>query len=182
MIGLIFAFLLLGTALCYVVISTNINPVIKAVLIIATTWYSIALYATPGMIAGYPKMVDQIPNGALIMTAKIIEPYGDDPGGMYFWVIEKKKYEKKLSLSPIIAFREIHRIRPRAFELKYNRELHEKHAKAKKKQGEYGVMRYRKGKATVKDDSAGGNKKRKKSKVKSPFEIINPTDLLPPKD
>ena len=61
MTGLVFAFLLLVTVMGYIIIKTDLNPFIKVIIIIVTTWYSIALYAAPGQIAGHPKMVKELP-------------------------------------------------------------------------------------------------------------------------
>lgn len=177
--GLIFAFLLLASVLSYIVIGTKINPILKIIVIVVTTWYSIALYTTPGHIAGWPKMVDNLPDGSWILYTKIVEPKPTDPGGMYFWVYEKQIYEKKLNkINPMTAFLEVRRITPRAYGIPYDKELHKELEKARKKRekgGEGGFMMYRAGKKT---GDGGGNKA---DKHKSRFQIVNPSNLLPKK-
>ena len=179
MTGLVFAFLLLVTVMGYIIIKTDLNPFIKAIVIIVTTWYSIALYAAPGQIAGHPKMVKELPDQVWIIAAKIIEPSADNSGGMYFWVYEKKIYEKALSPNPLLTFQKIRKLTPRAYGIPYDKEMHKKfeEAEAQRKAGRSGrgggmQMKYNKG--------SGGDAKDKYEA--GTFEIFNPSSMLPPKD
>ena len=179
--GLTFAFLLLASVLSYIVIGTKINPILKVIVIVVTTWYSIALYATPGNIAGWPKMVDRLPDKAWILYAKIVEPSETDPGGMYFWVHEKQIYEKSLNnINPMVAFIEIGRITPRAYGIPYDKELHKQFEKLKRKRsrdGGSGYIIFHQGGYNM-----GGDGNKKQGEYNKPkFKITNPVDLLPKK-
>lgn len=177
-LGLVFAFLLLATTVGYLIIKTNLNPIIKVVIIIFLTWYSIALYAAPGQIAGHPKMVDEIPDGVWILSGRIVEPKGIDPGGIYFWVYDKKNIEEvtKLTTNPFEAFKQLNRKAPRAYGIPYDKELHKKYTKALKKQkGKGGILSYKRGKKGKEGGIGGIGYK------PGTFKIFNPSSLLPPK-
>jgi hypothetical protein len=181
-IGLTFAFLLLATIMGYLVISTKMNPILKVIIIIITAWYSVALYAVPGQIAGHPKMVAELPDEAWILSAKIVEPTINDQGGMYFWLYEKRIIKEKLNnANPFMAFAELHRVAPRSYGVPYNKELHKQYEKAKKNKtgkGSMGIMLYKRGERK----QGQQQQQNKKTKMKSKFQIINPIDLLPKKN
>jgi hypothetical protein len=170
------SFLLLATIACLVLINSD-NPFLKAGLVITTIWWAIAMYFIPSHFAGFPKQVDILPHNAWVLSYKIVEPLGNNQGGMYFWVIEK--YENDLKVhryNPMMAFRVINSKEPRAYKLPYSRKMHKQLEQAQKNAGQRGgkggLLRFK--------HHGGGSEEDETPKGK--FEIVNPVDLLPPKD
>lgn len=172
------SFILLATIACLVLINSS-NVFMKAGLIIVTIWYALALYFVPSHFAGFSKCVDQLPDKAWIMSYKIVEPMGSNKGGMYFWVIENYENDlKENRLHPAYAFKLVSSREPRSYKLPYSRKMHKQLeaavASAKKKgmdPAKGGVMRFRSVAGKNDDNSPKGK-----------FEIINPIELLPPKE
>ena len=174
MIGLTASFLILAVVVSYILIRPK-NPLVKALLIIATVWYAIAVYYAPDAFMGWPRRVNELPDGSLILTYKVVEPSAGESGGMYFWLIEGIKKTPK-RLNPAEVFTIIDRKTPRAYQIPYDRELHKKLELAKKKKGKHGLMIWKKGQRV---GMAGDGKKQEEE---GRFKIINPVDLLPSKD
>jgi hypothetical protein len=170
------SFILMATIALLIMFKSKTNPILKAILTIVTIWYGIALYALPGHFMGFPKVTNTLPDKAWVLAHKVVEPSGMDKGGMYFWIIETK-VENGSKLNPLTFFQIIDSRPPRAYVLPYNKEMNKQLQEAAKGQkGKDGspngkMMRFK----SAGDDSGDKEKQGK-------FEIINPVDLLPPKD
>ncbi len=165
--GLSVAFVLLMTLVLWVFIKADVNKWIKILLIPFTIWYSMALWFLPQYMLGHPSALE-IPDKSIVLTYKIIEPTITDPGGMYFWVIDPNDYDIS-GLNPVEAFRIIDRTIPKAYKMKYDKELHKSIVKNKKTAG---VLIW------TKNKSAAGGIAGKFNQENGEFEVVNPGSIM----
>lgn len=175
-VGLVLTYVLLTTLLLWMFTKANVVQWKKLLVIPLTLWWAIALYYTPLGFMGYPVSKD-IPDKAIVISYKIIEPSNDNEGCMYFWVIDSNK-TKPLPADPRKAFTILNLQEPRAYKLPYDRDLHKDLTQKKKKsRKEGGLLIWNKNK---KRNQGEGKEQEKYTKGK--FQVINPLSLLPPKD
>ena len=175
-VGLVLTYIILFTMFLWMLRKSDIKQWKKLFVIPLTLWWAIALYYTPLGFMGYPVSKD-IPDKAIIVSYKIIEPNEESEGGMYFWVIDVNNV-KPLPSDPRKAFQILNRQEPRAYKLPYNKNLHKDISKKKKEQKKQnGVMIWSKTKTKEKIFLPEENEK-----YDSGFQIINPLSLLPSKD
>lgn len=173
-VGLALTYVLLVTLLLWIFTKANVSEWKKFMLIPLTLWYSFALYYTPLGFMGYPVSKD-LPDKAIVISVKIVEPSNDHKGGMYFWMIDVNKI-KSLPADPRKAFIILDQQEPRAYKIPYDRDLHKDLVKKKKKsQEEGGVLRWSK----QKQRGSGTEKERH---IKGKFQVTNPLSLLPSKN
>ena len=135
--GLITAFVIYTSILLWVLIKTKTHIVIKLVLIIIGTWYSVALYYAPAALTGWPS-TQQIPEMSIIRDGFVIEPKGSDPGAIYVWAVTYKENPFQTvtnPLNPSQTFQVLKPGIPRSYKLPYNKEQHKKITKKKKEKG-----------------------------------------------
>jgi len=175
--GLVFTYIILTTLLLWMFKKADVAQWKKLLIIPLTLWWSVALYYTPLGFMGYPVSKD-IPDKAIVIGYKIIEPNEQNDGGMYFWVIDVNKVNP-LPADPRKAFEILNRQEPRAYKLPYDRELHKEFSKKKKKQNEQnGIMIW----SRIKKGARETNSTNRQEYPKGKFQVINPLSLLPSKN
>ena len=176
MILLIVSFLLIATLLCLVLIQSKVNPFFKAVLIVVSIWYTVAILFIPQHFRGWPIEKDSLPDRSWILFYRIVEPKSNDKGGMYFWLIDHIE-QVPFKINPRETFAEVHRLIPRAYGIPYDRELHKRLERVWQKK-----KTFRGGFVVWKQDERLKTKSEGRGKEgRGKFEIINPVELLPQK-
>jgi len=175
-IGLVLTYVILTTMFLWMLRKTDTAQWKKLLVIPLTLWWAIALYYTPLGFMGYPVSKD-IPDKAIVISVKIVEPTNNNKGGMYFWVIDVNK-AKPLPVDPRKAFIILNQQEPRAYKLPYDKGLHKDLTKKKKKQKEEnGVLIWSRNRKKKQLGEATNQEKL----IKGKFKVVNPVSLLPSK-
>jgi hypothetical protein len=174
------AFVLIVGVLIWLFIESKNKMWIKVLLIPLCVWYGLALYFTPQNLMGWPTPTefDNLPDNSIVVGIRVVETNNKSKGAIYFWMIqlENKEVEKLNKLHPAVAFNQIMRMRPRAYEVPYTRELHKRIAEAQRKKGDVrGAMVYRHGKGKEKKEGSAyqGN-----SAPRGQLDVLNPAVIL----
>ena len=174
-IVLTLSFLLLATISGLVLIKARVNPLLKAALIVITVWYGLALWYIPGNFMGYPRQAEILPHNSWILTYRIYEPKGIDPGSMVFWLIEIEQ-QKTGNLERVFEY--VNKQIPRSYSIPYDRDLHKQLEKAKSDSQKGGLLMFKLGEKRAKGAKDGTAKDYPRGK----FRVINPVELLPKKE
>ena len=163
------AYLVLLTVFLFLFVKTKINFKIKAVLITAMIWYSVALYNAPGHFMGWP--TPKVPTGnVIVLDYRVQEPDGfGGKGALYFYIIDRDFDNSKILADPRNAFSIYIAGAPRSFMIEYSSETHKQLVEAAKKQ--------RKSRGSQLQMSMDGLTTFKTKE--NPFKIIEPEKLLP---
>lgn len=177
-IGLTIAFLLISTTLLWVLIRSKTPIIVKFLLIFAVLWYGVVLLNIPGSFMGWPKfMLEKDYKGQYVKDYFILEPTKKGKGAIYLWLIDQVEVKAvKLRIDNKLKPTEMFLIKwigvPRAYSLKYSRNLHKKmlevRRKAKNTPGSFIKIKRRKGNS--------GEKEGHDAKIE--FEIINPRNVF----
>jgi len=180
--GLATAFVVLSALFLWFLIKAKLKFSIRFIIIPVIIWYGLILYHTPGKLMGFPLSVDvieQIPNGSVVLYIKIVEPDYKSQGCFYFYVVHPQGMEKEKNFLDVINPKKIFgfddKNTPISYKLKYDRELHRKMLEARKGKGR-GIMRI----IHSGGSKGNGDKEGKgRSKDDSKFKIKNEHELLP---
>ncbi len=161
-------YLILLTVFLFLFVKTKMNSKIKAVLIAAMIWYSVAIYSAPGHFMGWP--TPKVPTGnVMVLNYRVQEPDGfGGKGALYFWIIDRDFENSKILADPRNAFSIYIAGAPRSFMIEYNSETHKQLAEADKKRRKSRGSQLQmnmEGLTTFEID-------------KNPFKIIEPEELL----
>ena len=180
--GLAMAFVILLSFFLWFLIKAKIQLSIRFIIIPVIIWYGLVLYHTPAKLMGFPlsvNVIEQIPEGSVVLYIKIVEPDYKSEGCFYFYVVHPDKQKEKSFLDvinpkKIFGFDDTNT--PISYKLKYDRKLHEQMIKASRAMGIGNIMRiwHKKGTKGVDDKEGKG-----RSIEDSPFKILNPHELLP---
>ncbi len=176
-VGLMIAFLLISIILLWILIRSRTSIIIKFLLIFAVLWYGIVLLNIPANFMGWPKpLVETDYKGQYIKDYFILEPMEEREGFIYFWLIDQVRVEEiQILLKNKIILTEMFLIKwigvPRAYSLKYSRDLHKKILETDKK-----VKNMPGG--LIKIKGLSDKEEGKEDSTKIEFEIINPRDIF----
>jgi len=182
--GLATAFVILSALFLWFLIKAKLRLSIRFIIIPIIIWYGLILYETPGKLMGFPlsiNVIEQMPEGSVVLYIKIVEPDYKSPGCFYFYVVHPQGIQKEKSFLDVINPKKIFGFDdtnvPISYKLKYDRKLHEQMIKAGKtmKRGNVMKISHGKGKGEKGDDKEGKGR----SEYRSPFKILNPHELLP---
>ena len=174
--GLVIAFLLLAIVTAWNTIRTKGGIGIKIVSISILIWYGFVVYFTIPQIMGWPADKD-LPADSKIISARIVEPQGEEKGAMYFWISQKPDHMRDALnlLRPDKFLIYTGSIQPRSYRIPYDRELHKKLLESQKQQKGQKGSSLMTGKKGVKKKGEEGEGQ---SPTENPFRILNPFDVL----
>jgi hypothetical protein len=180
-IGLSIAFVIISAIVLWFSIRTPGQIIIKAILIPATVWYSLALYYTVPNLMGWP-ISQSLPDNSQVLAIRIQEPNPkhNDSGAIYFWVNIKPNSKSgeqtlKAQLNPKSVFSYNSKSQPRAYQLPYSRKLHKAIVEAQRKAEGVPGAQLRTKKGESKREATGNDE----SKATLELEIINPVKSFP---
>lgn len=93
MIFLLISYVLIVVGIIWIFASSN-NMKTRLVLVPGIIWYTLAIYFGVNGMLGYPVNFPP-PEGSIINAYKVVEPSGEDKGGIYLWVTPSDKIMDK---------------------------------------------------------------------------------------
>lgn len=165
-IGIIITFIILGSLLLYNLIYTSLHWLLKFIAITITIYFSLITFFSLEDLKGWP-VETALPRAFIILAVNVQEPVNhEDKGGIYLWCKDLTQYSTEdnniifSTLKPFYDFKKPIN-KPRNYEFKYNKNLHEKLSEVEEliKQGKM-IFGENKG---IKSNNNGESKKDKAS-------------------
>lgn len=130
-IGIVATFIILGSILLFNLIYTSLHWLVKFLSITITVYFSLITFFSLEDLKGWP-IETMLPRSFVLLSINIQEPSGqDEKGGIYLWCKDLSQYSYEdasssfLFLKPFFEHKkQINK--PRNYEFKYNKKLHEK--------------------------------------------------------
>jgi hypothetical protein len=173
----VIAFLLISTVLLWILIKSKAPIIVKFLLVFAVLWYGVVLLNIPSNFMGWPKsMIKADYKRQYIKDYFILEPTKERRGAIYLWLINRVEIEtSQIRLSDKIKLTVLFSIKwvgvPRAYSLKYSRDLHKRILEVSRK-----VKNIPGGLIRIKKENKKGNKEGHETGIK--FEVINPRSFF----
>lgn len=130
-IGIVATFIILGSILLFNLIYTSINWMVKFLSITITVYFSLITFISLEDLKGWP-IETILPKTFIVLAVNINEPISqNDKGGIYLWCKDLTQYgieDNNFIFSILKPFYDFNKPinKPRSYEFKYNRKLHEK--------------------------------------------------------
>lgn len=130
-IGIVATFIILGSILLFNLIYTSLHWLIKFISITVTIYFSLITFLSLEDLKGWP-IETMLPRTFMVIAINVQEPTSqEDKGGIYLWCKDLTQYGKEDDnflfsiLKPFYNFKKPIN-KPRSYEFKYNKKLHEK--------------------------------------------------------
>lgn len=175
--GAVIGYLILTSLLVWFIIFSKGRILLKVFAVGFSIYYAMGLYYLLPNMQGWPTG-QEIPDGSILISIRVQEPYGADPGAFYLWVNTKpdRKGHAINFIRPNGFLSYAGGKQPRAYKIPYDRETHTRLAEAKKENKQQGgwieIVKGQKKKGKPgKGDKDGDSEK-------IGFKVINPVEVL----